>query len=159
MTPPNTNDYQFQNYYRPIDLSDDENNDSIVLKNKKNTLKRGSNNSIESFFEKSKKKKKTSLASTIAQADGEGTSCISVSMDDGSTPSHLVKIELYEMKKLKDIAPTDYWKHAAVRVKYYAQSEGDTHYQNTRDVIYNITKLIAGKKDCKKYFFETDNKQ
>lgn len=148
-------DYTFKNYYFPTaDLSDDdETQDPPALKVKQNIAKRN----IDCFFEKPKKKRVRLQSSNIAQANGEGTSYISSNNDDGSSASHLIKIEVYEMKKLKDVQPIDYWKYADVRVKYYA-SEDDKHYRNVRDLIYNITKQVATKTDCTKYYITADKK-
>lgn len=111
------------------------------------------NNSIESFFEKPKKKKKSSsFSSCIGQSTSDGVAYIS--SNEISNATHFIKIEIYEIDKIKDVPPKEYWKYANVRVKYCAPSEEDKNYQNTRDVIYNITKQIANQSDCKKYYIE-----
>lgn len=149
-------DYTLKNYYYPINLSDDEETcmEPTNLKAKKNGLKR-INNSIEQFFEKPKKKKKSSnFSSSIGQATTDGTAYISSNDEGSSKATHFIKIEIYEIEKIKDVSPNEYWKYANVRVKYCAPSEEDKNYQYIRDVVYNITKQIAAKSDCKKYYIE-----
>lgn len=149
-------DYTLKNYYYP-DKSDDE-DQNLAMKVKQNITKR-SNKSIDAFFEKAKKKKTVSYSSSVGQSNGEGTSYISTNCDDGSSASHLVKIEVYEMNRLKQVSPIDYWKHADVRVKYYVATEEDKHYQTARDLIYNVTKQVASKPGCTKFFVTMDKKQ
>lgn len=151
-------EYTLKPYYYPIELSDEENGLNTAFKpSKKNITKRGNN--IDIFFENPKKKKKTSFSSCIGHSNKDGMSYISTNEDDSTNSTHLVKIEVYNMKSLRDIPPTEYWKHVDVRVKYFAKSEDDKHYQHTRDLIFQITKQLAAKNDCKKYFIETDNKK
>lgn len=149
-------DYTLKHYYYPINLSDDDEKteDTVTLKNKKNGVKRPNNN-IESFFEKPKKKKKaSSFTSCIGQTTADGIAYISSNDEGSSNATHFIKIEIYETEKIKDVSPNEYWKYANVRVKYFAPSEEDKNYQHTRDVIYNITKQIATKSDCRKFFIE-----
>lgn len=155
LSPPNTFEYTLKDYYYPsnVVLTDGEeaNCDSVPLKTKKK-LKRA-NNSIEAFFEKPKKKNVITHSSSVGQRMVGGTSYISTNRDEASSATHLIKIQVYDLKKVKDIAPDDLWKSAELRLKYYTQTEQDNHYVNTRDLIYNITKQIATTDDCKKYFY------
>lgn len=89
----------------------------------------------------------------MGRATNDGMSYISTNTDDGSTATHLIKIEIYDLKKLANVPPSDHWKHAEVRVKYYNQAKTN-HHQRTRQLIYNITKEISSSSDCKKYTFK-----
>lgn len=140
-------EYTLKNYYYPSD-------EAVNIKTKRGFKRTG--NDIETFFEKTNKKKTKSVSSCIGRRNGAGISYISTNQDDGSKATHLIKIEVFQMKKLKDVLPADYWKHCDLRVKYYAQSENDKNYNNTSDIIYSITKQIAEQPECKKFFIETD---
>lgn len=143
--------YTFKNYYFP--LSDDED----VMNKKKQSIKKRRN--IEVFFEKPKKKRTSIISSCVGQASENGMSYISANDGDSCSATHLMKVEIYDMKNLKDVSPQDYWKYAETRVKYYVKSEDDKQYLSACDLVYNITKQIAGVKDCKKYFIEKGYKQ
>lgn len=110
--------------------------------------------SIDNFFDKVKKRRTMSRNSTVARATGDGYSYVSANNDHGSDAGHLIKIEIYDMKKIKDVLPVDQWRHADVRVRYYSPSEDDNNYLNINEVLYNITKQIAASGECKKYFIE-----
>lgn len=145
-------EYTLKNYYCP-DTPSDEETTLIPLKNKQNSSKR--TNNIEIFFEKSKKKKNSARqTSCVGQATDGGVSYITSNEDDGLHATHLVKIEIYDMQKIRYLAPTEHWKHIDVRVKYYVKSEDDKHYQTTRDIIYGITEKLATKRDSSKFFVE-----
>lgn len=92
----------------------------------------------------------------MSQATAEGVAFIKSNQDDGAYASHLIKIEVYDMEKIKKIPPTEQWKHADVRVKYYANSEDDENVQKSRDVIYNITKQLAAKSDCANFVIDNE---
>lgn len=106
---------------------------------------------IEKFFDNMKKRRALSRSSTVARATGDGYSYVAANNEHAS---HLIKIEIYDMKKIKDVLPVDQWKHADVRVRYYSPSEEDNTYLNINEVLYNITKQIAASGECKKYFIE-----
>ncbi|XP_039763080.1 uncharacterized protein LOC120636807 [Pararge aegeria] len=146
-------EYTLKHFYYPLNISDDQD----MSDNKKTAMRRS--NSIDAFFEKQKKKKRQSKSSCVAQASDGGLSYISSNDDDSISATHLIKIDIYDMKSLKDVSPLEYWKYADLRLKYYVESAGDKHYQSMRDIIYNITKQIAGKHDCKKYFIDRDNQK
>lgn len=144
-------DYTLKGYYfNSAHYEDDKEVQEISASGKK--TKRCANSSIDQFFEKPKKQKKTILRSSSSQSGNGGTSYIS--MPASQNASHLIKIEVYDVNKLKDIPKEEHWKHVDVRVKYYAQSENDKNLKNSRDIIYNITKQISENIDCKKYFFD-----
>ena len=147
----NSFDCTFKNYYYS-NLSGDEAEEVAPMKIQKPKQKRACND-ISGFFEKPKKQKKIILSSCVAQSNPEGTSYISTNSDDGSQASHFIKIELYDTKKLNGLPATEYWKNAEVRLKYYVQSERNELYESLRDIIYNITKEIAGSSQCKKSYF------
>lgn len=106
----------------------------------------------------SKIKKKKLLSSTVARAARDGVSYISTNSDDGDQATHLIKIEMYDMKKLCKIPTNDHWKHATTRIKYYVKNNNkDSIYDNTNALVYNITKTIAESEKVKKYFFNNDS--
>ncbi|XP_073949431.1 uncharacterized protein isoform X2 [Choristoneura fumiferana] len=155
-----TEENTFKHYYYPEnhdELSDDGEG-TLAFKVKRAIAKnKRPNNSIHGFFEKRKKKKVPKNSSTVSQATADGVAFIKANQDESAYASHLIKIEVYDIDKIKNIPPTEQWKHAEVRVKYYAHSEEDEHVQQTRDVIYNITKQLASKSDCVN--FVLDNKK
>lgn len=138
-----------KNYYYG-NSTDDEIQGSKPLKIR--TLKR--TNNIDVFFDRPKKKQATEYSSTVAQSTNGGTNYISSYADDVTKITHLVKIDIYDMKKLRGVPCDQHWKHADTRIKYYTQTDDDEYYLNTKDVVYNITKHIATKNDCKKYFID-----
>lgn len=147
---------EIKNYFYNA-LSDEEEEDTMHLSKIQPTRKRQTK-SIDEFFEEiQNKKKKAKVSSTVGQAVNGGVAYVSTNEDDLANASHLVKIEVYEQKKLKKIPPTDHWKHANVRVKYYVKNcENDSKYHTIKDIIYNITKEIVDHAECKKYFFSND---
>lgn len=151
-----------KNYYCST-LSDDEEETSptpaVPLSLINNGNRKRGNKCIDGFFENvnNKKKKATIQSSTVGRAVSGGTSYISTSKNDGAKSSHLIKIEVYDLKRLEKISPLEYWKHASVRIKYYAERDSK-HFDSASTLIYDITKEIASSKDCKKYFFASENK-
>lgn len=136
-----------KNYYYN-NLSDDEAQCSkpLIIQAQKRT------NNIDAFFDKPKKKQATEYSSTVAKSTNGGTNYISSRVDDVTKITHVVKIDVYDIKKLRGIPNDQHWKFADTRIKYYTQGEEDDFYSNTKELIYNITKDIATKNDCKKYF-------
>lgn len=109
---------------------------------------------IDIFFEQPKAKRKKTESSTVGQScKGGGVSYLSTNNEDGNNSTHLMKIEIYDLKKLAKVPINERWKHADVRVKYYVQEKDNKHYRQAKDVIYSITKEIAESGDCKKYHF------
>lgn len=146
-------EYTFKNYYFPPtspSLDDDETKESrkrqLVIDEP----------SIEAFFEGNKKikKQKKFMSSHVARVDKNGSvSYLSSGADDGTSATHLIKMEIYDLKKLANIPTNEHWKNADVRVKYYAKSAKNQHFQKTKALIFNVTEEIFGSKDCKKYTF------
>lgn len=142
----------YKQYYFP--LSDDENNDSpygsTVVKRPQETTE-----SLDEFFEPEPKKKKPKVrSSTVGRATKDGMSYIATNEDDGLNATHLIKIEITDLKKVKNVDPTEHWKHADVRVKYFINKKQQPNQQRVRRIIYDITKEISASSDCKKYTFK-----
>ncbi|CAG9094568.1 unnamed protein product [Plutella xylostella] len=131
----------YKHYYFP--LSDDEGSYQPHAKRIE---------TIDEFFEEPKNKKRK-CSSTVGRSTKNGMVYISSNSDDGTGAAHLIKIEVYNLKKLANIEQNQHWKHAEVRVKYYAKP-GDKHNDRTREIIHAITKQIATKEDCEKYFYK-----
>lgn len=155
-------DNTFKNYYYPEAKVDDDSSDeegTVGLKLKQAIAKKRAaamNNSIDGFFEHPRKKAKVlKRCSTVSRSTTDGVAYLSSSTDDGAYASHIIKIEIYDVQKIKNIAPTEHWKHADVRLKHYTTTEDDKQYQSARDLIYNITKDIAEKENSVKYFIDT----
>ncbi|XP_052741477.1 uncharacterized protein LOC128198741 [Bicyclus anynana] len=146
--------FPMKTFYYPLDLSDEE--DNSILNSKKTSTKR--NNSIEVFFEKQKKRKKGGNSSSVARACDGGLSYISSGDGESADATRMIKIDVFDMKSLKGISPQDFWKYADLRLKYFVKSEDDKHYQSTQEIIYGITKQIAEKQGCKKYFIDRNPK-
>lgn len=148
----NFDENTYKYYYSP--LSPQEESDNIVI----NNGEKRKSQSIDHFFEaQSKIRKRKLLSSTVARAARDGVSYISTNSDDGDQATHLIKIEIYDMKKLCKIPTTDHWKHASTRIKYYVKNNNDSIYDNTNALVYNITKTIAESEKVKKYFFNNDS--
>lgn len=139
-----------KSYYYDHLMTDDEAQDPKPLKIQ--TQKRANN--IDVFFDKPRKKQATEYSSTVAHSTNGGTNYISSRVNDVSKSTHLIKIDVYDMKKLCGVPNDQHWKFADTRIKYYTQTEDDSHYSNTKELIYKITKQIAAKNDCKKYFID-----
>ncbi|XP_045780936.1 uncharacterized protein LOC123878003 [Maniola jurtina] len=93
----------YKQYYFPANLVEEETQNLLIdheMPSKK--MKRKSEN-IDIFFESSpKNKNKTS--STVARANKDGSiSYISTNSNDGATATHLIKLEVYDLKKLAKI--------------------------------------------------------
>ncbi|KAG7301651.1 hypothetical protein JYU34_003589 [Plutella xylostella] len=140
-----------KNYYYPSPSDDEILSPSLLLKKPTKRI----HENIDSYFETpSKKSKSKTLSSTVGRAACGGISYISTNEDDGSKASHLIKIEMYDMKKLKDLPPSEHWKKADMRIKLYCTSD-HILFHDTNQLMFSITKQIATKTDCKKYFLET----
>lgn len=137
----------YKHYYYP--QSDDDELPSLQKKE-----------SIEEFFEPPKKKQRTMRSSTVGRCFGrDSTSYVSTNTDDGASATHLIKIEVYDLKKIENIDQSDHWKHADVRVKYYTKSTNDDHHKKTHQLIYNITKGISNSPNCRKYSYNNKDKK
>lgn len=126
-----------------------------IAESEQKSLKRTDNhNCIDQFFDIPKiKKQKTTQSSTVGQARNGGVSYLSSNANDAANATHLIKLEVYELKKLTKVSPSNHWKHADVRVKYYAKNT-DSIYDRSKELIYDITKNVSQSQDCKKYFFD-----
>lgn len=146
----------FKNFYYEdnVDEPSDQEEGTLAFKVKKAIAKRP--HSIDEFFEKPKKKKLTKKSSSVGRSTSGGISYITSNKDDSADASHLIKIEVYDVNKIKNVAQTEQWKHADVRVKLFTESEADRNLQSVRDIIYNITKQLATQEECKKFFIDTD---
>lgn len=146
----------FKNYYYPEehDVPSDEDEHTLAFKIKKAIANKRPSNSIHGFFEKRKKKKVAKHSSSVSQATDEGVAFIKSNNDDGAYALQLIKIEVYDWAKIKGLAPTEHWKFADVRLKYYVHSENDDNLEKTKDVIYNITKQLAAKSDCANFLID-----
>lgn len=136
------------NYYN---LSDDEEEVLNITENKNKKTNR-----LDDFFlqEPDRKKKKTKLSSSVGRAGKEGSiSYISTDKDDGMDADILVKMELYSLKKLKEIPVAQHWKNADIRVKYYMKNDSNIDVQ-IKDIVYNITKGISEEDSVKRYSFK-----
>lgn len=151
----------FKHYYYPenIDASSDEEG-TVGLKIKQAIAKKRPANNIDAFFERPKKKSKGfKKSSSVSQSSTDGVAFIASGRDDAAYASKLIKIEVYDLDKIKNIPPPDHWKHCDVRLKYYSSnSEEDSTVQSVQDVIFNITKQLASNENSVKYFIETDKK-
>ncbi|KAI5651496.1 hypothetical protein NE865_00740 [Phthorimaea operculella] len=112
----------YKQYYFPT--SDDE--DSPY------PLKRQNTETLDEFFNDVQvpKKKKNIRATTVGRATKEGMTYISSNEDDGAKATHLIKIEVIDLKKVANISTADYWKHVDVRVKYYVQPKQTSKFDS-----------------------------
>lgn len=136
----------YKQYYFPLSDVDDDDNSPPSYSNK-----RTADESLDEFFAVPKKKKEKVCSSTVARSTADGMSYISTNSDDATTATHLIKIDIYDMKKIVNIDPAEHWQNADVRVKYYFNKGNNNYHQRTRGLIYNITKEISNSADCKKY--------
>ncbi|KAJ2949727.1 hypothetical protein O0L34_g15659 [Tuta absoluta] len=148
---PNT----FKNYYFAASSDDEtENAFTIVESDQKSPKRAGSDNGIDQFFDTPKiKKQKKVQSSTVGMARNGGVSYISSNTNDAANATHLVKVEVYDLKKLAKVSSNNHWKHADVRAKYYTKVT-DNVYDRSKELIYDITKNVSQSQDCKKYFFD-----
>lgn len=144
----------FKNYYFN-NLSDDSTNDNLVIREKSKLKRKNSDESLDNFFEIPKSKKKK-LSSTVSRALGEGTACITTNENDEENATHLIKIEVYSIQKLKKIPQQLHWKHADMRIKYYTKNSSDI-FNGSQNLIYHITKEISSNENTKKYYFSNSS--
>lgn len=151
----------FKNTFYQEVLSEEEGDLMITSTPKNQSLipsRKRTKKNIDSFFDKcpSEKKRIKVQSSSVSRSVNGGTSYISTGLDDAPNASHLIKIEIFDLKKLKKIPQVDHWKHANLRIKLYSTGEEEVLHQGVSDAVYNITKTIASKPECKKYFFTND---
>lgn len=136
----------YKHYYYPP--SDDED----LTPYQQTGHKRTNNESIDEFFaESSRKKAKAKRSSTVGRPNKDSISYVSTNTDDGATATHMIKIDVYELKKLENVDQADHWKHADIRVKYFTKSCNDNIHKKTRQIIYEVTKTISNSPECRKY--------
>lgn len=145
----------YKQYY--FSTSDDEPTSPYPIKIRERSK---SSDSLNEFFQEPPKIKKTKLhSSSVGRATNDGTSYLTTNEDDGSNATHLIKIEIFELKKLVDIPPEEHWKYADVRVKYYNKKNSkNSHHQITRKLVHSITKEISSAPNLKKYHFKKKTK-
>lgn len=143
----------FKQYYFAV--SDEEGNDSPYVSTGVKRTSRDSTDSLDKLFDVEPKKKKPKMrSSTVGRATKDGMTYIATNKDDGLTASHLIKIEITDLKKIKNIDASEHWKHADMRVKYYINKKQQMNQQKIKSIIYDITKEVADSSDCKKYTFK-----
>lgn len=148
---PNT----FKSYYFAAS-SDEETDDRLIITKPKSLKRAASNNSINKFFDEPKTKKpKKGQSSTVGQTREGGMAYISTNTNDAATATHLIKLQVYDLKKLAKVPVNKHWKNADVYVKHYTKT-ADSVYNHAMDLIYNITKEVAESPDCRKYFFNDE---
>lgn len=148
----------FKNYYYPENQDDSTDEEGTVgLKVKEALAKKRPANNIDSFFERPKKKTRAKVnSSNVSKTSTDGVAYLSSGKDDAGYASHLIKIEVFDMEKIRDMAPADHWKHCDIRLKYYSYGDNDPHVQSVRDVIFNVTKQLAAQENNVKYFIDTN---
>ncbi|XP_047990713.1 uncharacterized protein LOC125229816 [Leguminivora glycinivorella] len=122
----------FKNYYYPENKDESSDEEGTAgFKVKQILAKKRSGNDIDSFFERPKKQSKILKRSSIVSKSSEdGVANLSSGQDDGAYASHFIKIEIYDAQKIKKIPPMEQWKHADIRLKYFAL-EDDAELQIT----------------------------
>jgi hypothetical protein len=148
----------FKHYYYPENQDDTTDEEGTVgLKVKEALAKKRPANNIDSFFERPKKKTKVKVnSSNVSKTSTDGVSYLSSGKDDAGYASHIIKIEVFDMEKIRDVAPAEHWKHCDIRLKYYSCGDNDSNVQSVRDVIFNITKQLASQENNVKYFIDTN---
>lgn len=140
----------FKQYYYA-----DESSNDLIIDRESPKLKRKRENAVENFdelFEVNKNKKKKQ-SSSVSRAHPEGgLAYITTNTDDGILSTHLIKIEIYDLKKLSKLPAKEHWKHADIKVKYYVD-ESHKYYEKTKNIVYQITQEVAKVESCKKMFF------
>lgn len=133
------------NYYKS--LSEDDETSISTIKHKR---------TLDDLFvqESEPKRKKVILPSTVARSIKEGTiNYISSNKNDGEESDLMIKIEVYNLKKIKEIPTSQQWKNADIRIKYYTKNNSDTNNQ-IKSIVYNITKEISETDSVKHYSFK-----
>lgn len=151
-------------YYNPqiplTHYSDSEDSMSLLqpIKKRKQAKTSEKNKSIDAFFNRKSPPRviKTAVCSSVGKPRDNGISYISLPEQTNAT--HLIKIELYDLKKLQNLSSDEHWKHAEVRIKY-ATNDNDEIKQTCEDIIYDITKNVSENSKCKTYFYNFDLKK
>lgn len=152
--------YTFKSYYFATPPSDEVfDNQDEYLESPRKRQRNINDSPIEAFFmEGSKRPKKLKKASSLVgiSSSAGGMSYITTNVDDGVQATHLLKIEIYDLKKLATLPKDQHWKYADLRMKYYARATTNKQYKKAKELVYNITKEIAESKDSKKFFFDDE---
>lgn len=147
----------FKQYYYACSDDEDKTQEPLTIfeEPRRQIKRKKSTESLDNLFEV-KQIKKRKLSSSVSRAHQEGGNVfITTNEDDGPRSNHMIKIEVYNMNEINKIAPSEQWKHASYRVKYFT-NECNNNYESIKKIIYCITKEIASNSACKKYHF---NKQ
>lgn len=145
-------DNTFKQFYYSSALSDEETSDNLIIE--KDSLKRKPDEDLDTFFTFGKTKKiKRLQSSSVSRAQPNGVAYISTNQDDILTSTHLIKIEIYDLKKIAKIPIVQRWKHASTRIKYYA-NDANVNSESIKNTIFDITKEIASKESSKNMFFK-----
>lgn len=89
----------------------------------------------------------SSISQNISWNHPEGF-CTLVS--PGEKGSHLIKLELYELKNLRQLPRNQWWKEATIRMNFLASTPVDPLYMQVNEVIKLAVDRIKGIKNLKK---------
>ncbi|KAJ0169184.1 hypothetical protein K1T71_015311 [Dendrolimus kikuchii] len=114
-----------QYYYQTLSDEESSNTDnlSIVKDSPKQKRKRDEEESLDKFFEFSKNKNKKQCSSVSRAQPNGGVAYLSTNREDACSSTHLIKIEVYELKTLAKIPSSEHWKNATIRIKYYTDDK------------------------------------
>lgn len=132
----------FKSYY----YGSDHDEETICLS--QTTKRRGSTQetNIDQFFDLAPKKRVKKCSSTVGRFSENGISYISTNQENGAQASHLLKIEIYDLKKIEKVPLERQWKHADVRLKCYMGDSKLRGIFNGNDKIYYKNILIIWNK-------------
>lgn len=68
---------------------------------------------------------------------------MSTNAEDGSNATHLVKIEIYDLKKLSSIPASQHRHHATLKVRYYSKGANNKNVTKVKNVILSIAEEIS----------------
>lgn len=83
------------------------------------------------------------------------TAFVSTNEDDELNSSHLIKIEVYDLKKISKIPTNEHWKNTETRIKLYT-SKTNKNFEPIQRLIFDLTKEICTTENCKKYNFNNN---
>lgn len=137
-------------YYATLN---DEDTQELEIVSEEPTKRRKSNDSLDLLFDMPTTKKRKILSSTVSRGQrGGGNLFLTTNGDEGARSTHLIKIEVFDMRKISKIPPNEHWKHSEYKIKYYT-NDSNKNYQSTKKNIYNMAQEISAVKTCKKYNF------
>lgn len=76
-------------------------------------------------------------------------STVTHNTENGTT--HLIKIQIFDMKKLVNLNSVEHWKYVDVQVNYYVKPESNKHHQKTRGLVNSNTRELSKSPNCKTY--------